>query len=178
MWSAIGWGSVIVATYLTKEIVRLQSEPQPFQAEARPTWYPSQVTSMSRLPVFLAVLCAPLSLIAQNNHPTPPPEVRAVPLQGVFRLDGRLDEPIWQTAPVATDFLQNQPQQGERATQRTEVRFAFDAAALYVGARMFDDSGARGIRTQLVRRDADFSSDYIQVIFDTYHDHIGRLFFL
>src|SRR2546422_3174053 len=27
------------------------------------------------------------------------------------------------------------------------------------------------------RRDADVSSDYIQVIFDTYHDHIGRLFF-
>ncbi len=133
---------------------------------------------MSRFPVFLVVLCAPLSLVAQNNHPTPPPEVRAVPLQGVFRLDGRLDEPIWQTAPVATDFLQNQPQQGERATQRTEVRFAFDAVAMYVGARMFDDSGARGIRTQLVRRDADFSSDYIQVIFDTYHDHIGRLFFL
>ena len=133
---------------------------------------------MSRLTVLLAVLCAPLSLIAQNNHPTPPPEVRAVPLQGVFRLDGQLDEPIWQTAPVATDFLQNQPNQGERATQRTEVRFAFDAAALYVGARMFDDSGARGIRTQLVRRDANFSSDYIQVIFDSYHDHIGRLFFL
>jgi len=133
---------------------------------------------MSRFPVFLVVLCAPLSLVAQNNHPTPPPEVRAVPLQGVFSLDGRLDEPVWQTAPVATDFLQNQPLQGERATQRTEVRFAFDAAAMYVGARMFDDSGARGIRTQLVRRDADFSSDYIQVIFDTYHDHIGRLFFL
>ena len=133
---------------------------------------------MSRLPVLLAVLCAPLSLIAQNNHPTPAPEVRAVPLQGVFRLDGLLDEPVWQTAPVAGDFLQNQPQQGERATQRTEVRFAFDAAALYVGARMFDDSGARGVRTRLVRRDADFSADYIQVIFDSYHDHIGRLFFL
>ncbi|MGE5803173.1 MAG: DUF5916 domain-containing protein [Gemmatimonadota bacterium] len=133
---------------------------------------------MSRLPVFLAVLCAPLSLVAQNIHSTPPPEVRAVPLQGEFRLDGRLDEPVWQTAPVATDFLQNQPHQGERATQRTEVRFAFDAAAIYVGARMYDDSGARGVQTRLVRRDADFSSDYIQVIFDTYHDHIGRLFFL
>ena len=133
---------------------------------------------MPRLTVVLAVLCAPLSLVAQNVHPTSAPEVRAVPLQGVFRLDGTLDEPIWQTAPVATDFLQNQPHQGERATQRTEVRFAFDAAAMYVGARMYDDSGARGVRTRLARRDADISTDYLQVIFDTYHDHIGRLFFL
>ena len=133
---------------------------------------------MSRLPVFLVVLCAPLSLIAQNIHPTPPPEARAVPLQGPFSLDGRLNEPIWATAPAASDFLQNQPLQGERATQRTEVRFAFDEAALYVGARMYDDSGARGVRTRLARRDADISTDYIQVIFDTYHDHIGRLFFL
>jgi hypothetical protein len=73
---------------------------------------------------------------------------------------------------------QAQPLEGQPATQRTEVRFTFDGAALYVGARMHDDSGARGVRTRLVRRDADLNSDYIQVIFDTYHDHIGRLFFL
>src|SRR5947207_334792 len=42
---------------------------------------------------------------------------------------------------------------------------------------MYDDSGARGVRTRLVRRDADMNSDYLEVIFDTYHDHIGRLFF-
>ena len=124
------------------------------------------------------MLCVPSFLCAQNIHPTPPPEVRAVPLEGEIHLDGRLDEPIWKTAPVATDFLQNQPHQGEPATQRTEVRFVFDAAAIYVGARMYDDSGSRGVRTRLARRDADISTDYIQVIFDTYHDHIGRLFFL
>jgi hypothetical protein len=136
---------------------------------------------MSRISVHLAVLCAaalPSSLIAQNIHPETPPEVRAVPLQGAFRLDGRLDDPIWQTAPPASGLRQNQPNAGEPATQRTEVRFTFDDAAIYVGARMFDDSGSRGVRTRLARRDADFSSDYIQVIFDTYHDHIGRLFFL
>jgi hypothetical protein len=108
--------------------------------------------------------------------------VRAVPLQGPFKLDGKLDDPIWQVAPAATGLRQSQPLHtgdpvGLPATQRTEVRFAFDDAAIYVGARMFDDSGAAGVRTRLARRDADVSSDYIQVIFDTYHDHIGRLFF-
>src|SRR5213083_68287 len=131
---------------------------------------------MPRLTVLLVVLCAP-SLVAQNIHPTPPPEVSAVPLREEIHLDGKLDEAVWRTAPAATGLRQAQPHEGELATQRTEVRFAFDGAALYVGARMYDDSGARGVRTRLVRRDADMHSDYLEVIFDTYHDHIGRLFF-
>ncbi len=136
---------------------------------------------MSRTLVLLTVLSAVVVLsapaVAQNNHPTPPPVVRAVPLEGEIRLDGRLDEAVWHTAPFATDFRQNQPHEGQPATQRTEVRFAFDAAALYVGARMFDDRGAAGVQTRLVRRDGSANADYLEVIFDTYHDHIGRLFF-
>jgi len=43
---------------------------------------------------------------------------------------------------------------------------------------MFDDQGARGVRSQLVRRDQEAnSSDWIELIFDTYHDHIGRTAF-
>src|SRR5207247_10969018 len=71
--------------------------------------------------------------------PRPPPSLHdALPI-------------FWRTAPPATDFRQSQPRSGEPATQRTEVRFAFDGAALYVGARMFDDHGASGVRTRLVR---------------------------
>ena len=133
---------------------------------------------MSRTVVLLVVLGSVAGpAAAQNVHSTPGPVVRVVPLEGEIRLDGRLDEPVWRTAPAATDFRQNQPKEGQPATQRTEVRFTYDAAAIYVGARMFDDSGAQGVRTRLVRRDGDPSSDYVQVIFDTYHDHIGRLFF-
>jgi len=114
---------------------------------------------------------------SQNIHPTPPPEVRAVELHEEIHLDGKLDEAVWRTAPVATGFLQAQPNEGKPATQRTEVRFAYDDAAIYVGARMYDDSGSRGVQTRLVRRDANADADYLEVIFDTYHDHIGRLFF-
>src|SRR6267143_2614007 len=116
--------------------------------------------AMSRTVVLLVALSSvPGPLVAKNVHPPPPPLARAVPLEGEIKLDGRLDEPVWHSAPPATDFRQNQPHEGQPATQRTEVRFAFDGAALYVGARMFEDSGARGVRTMLARRDADFSSD-------------------
>ena len=137
---------------------------------------------MTRLSAVLAVLCAPSLLCAQNIHPTPPPEVRAVPLQGPFKFDGKLDDSVWQAAPAATGLRQSQPlhpgdSAGLPAIERTEVRFAYDDAAIYIGARMYDDSGAAGVRTRLARRDANVSSDYLQIIFDTYHDHIGRLFF-
>jgi uncharacterized protein DUF5916/cellulose/xylan binding protein with CBM9 domain len=134
---------------------------------------------MSRALVVLAALAVavPPPVTAQSVHPTPPPEVRAVPLEGTIQLDGRLDEAVWRTAPAATDLRQSHPKEGEPATQRTEVRFAYDHAALYVGARMFDDRGAAGVQTRLVRRDGNADADYLEVIFDTYHDHIGRLFF-
>ncbi|HEV3051330.1 MAG TPA: DUF5916 domain-containing protein, partial [Longimicrobium sp.] len=74
----------------------------------------------------------------------------------------------------ATDFRQQQPNEGQPATQRTEVRFAYDDGALYVGARMYDSLGAAGVSRQLTRRDAEVESDWIQLVFDTYHDHAGR----
>ena len=43
---------------------------------------------------------------------------------------------------------------------------------------MFDDQGPAGVRSRLVRRDGSANADYGEVIFDTYHDHIGRLFFM
>src|SRR5690606_24874425 len=71
-------------------------------------------------------------------------------------------------------FLQSEPNEGEAATQRTEVRFAYDDVALYIGARMYDDLGAAGVRSRLVRRDAGTDGDELIIVFDTYHDHLGR----
>jgi hypothetical protein len=132
---------------------------------------------MMRPFAFLVVVAAVAPATAQNIHPTPPPTVQATALQGALRLDGVLDEPVWHTAAPATDFRQQQPHEGQPAAERTEVRFAFDHEALYVGARMYDDHGAPGVETRLARRDATTNTDYLEVIFDPYHDHIGRLFF-
>ena len=37
-------------------------------------------------------------------------------------LDGTLDDPIWQDAKPITDFLQQEPYEGHRPTERTVVR--------------------------------------------------------
>jgi hypothetical protein len=133
---------------------------------------------MKRLIASLVAVVAVAQAAAQNIHPTPPPSVQAVALHGTVQLDGILDEAVWRSAPAATEFRQEQPNEGQPAAERTEVRFAYDREALYVGARMYDDQGAAGVRTRLVRRDGHTDSDYLEVIFDPYHDHIGRLFFM
>ncbi|MDH4043913.1 MAG: carbohydrate binding family 9 domain-containing protein [Gemmatimonadota bacterium] len=114
---------------------------------------------------------------AQSDSASPRPAVSAVRLVGQIVLDGRLSEDVWRTTPAATDFRQSEPNEGTPATQRTELRFAYDGDALYVGARMFDTEGAAGVRTRLVRRDGSPNSDFLEIIFDTFHDHLGRTFF-
>jgi len=111
-------------------------------------------------------------------HALPSPTVAAGRRTSEITLDGRLDEPAWSAVQPATDFRQAQPKPGDPATHRTEIRLIFDDDAIYVGARMFDDQGLAGVRSQLVRRDQETSnSDNIEVIFDTYHNHIGRTIF-
>jgi hypothetical protein len=90
-------------------------------------------------------------------------------LTGTIRLDGRLDEAAWATAPVTSSFTQLDPDEGRPASQRTEVRVLYDDDALYVGARLFD-SGP--MRARLGRRDMSLGdSDWFGVMIDSYHDH-------
>ena len=84
----------------------------------------------------ILLLCAPqqlvnadLSLLAAMQ-PKIAAESSAVGLRVLIgkketatpRLDGRLDDPVWTAAAVATDFTQNYPQGGVPATRRTEAR--------------------------------------------------------
>lgn len=114
--------------------------------------------------------------VANHAHAFPSPTVRAGRATSIT-LDGKLDDAGWATVEPATNFMQQEPNDGQPATQRTEIRLLFDDEALYIGARMFDTLGARGVQGRLVRRDQYTESDWIQIIFDTYHNHLGRTIF-
>jgi hypothetical protein len=114
-----------------------------------------------------AAEAAPLD--AEAAHETDAPRAVAVEALAPIAIDGALAEPAWQSAPAVTDFTQLDPFEGQPVTEVTEVRFAHDLNAIYVGAILHD----RGeVTTRLVRRDASLSeSDQFVVIFDSYHDH-------
>lgn len=116
---------------------------------------------------------------ADGAHAAPVPHAAAVALPAAqIELDGRLDEAAWSQAVAATDFRQMEPREGEPAQQRTEVRILYDDAAIYVGARMYDTEGGTGVRTRLSRRDQIEGGDFFEIVFDTFHDHVGRTAFM
>ena len=96
-----------------------------------------------------------------------PTSLRAGTASGMT-IDGVFDEDAWASAEVATDFTQFRPEEGEPATQRTEVRVLIGPDAVYVGATMYD-SDPDGIRTTLGRRDQP-DGDFFLVGIDSYGD--------
>jgi len=84
-------------------------------------------------------------------------------------VDGKLDDPVWSSAPVATDFVQVQPDDGAPASERTEARILYGPDALYVAIRAFD-SRPDSIEGQLTRRDQNSYSDFVYVGVDSYFD--------
>ena len=139
-----------------------------------------------------ALLAAPALLRAQQSssvHPTPPLDGASARRTGEVTIDGRLTEAAWRGATPITTFRQFQPTEGAPASLPTEVRILYDDAALYVGARLGDSSGARGVRAPLARRDqlvdADgnngsfnsLTTDKLIVVLDPYHNHLDEAWF-
>ncbi len=85
-------------------------------------------------------------------------------------VDGRIDESIWDAAPVLTGFTQYDPSEGIPASQRTEVRVFVTDAAVYFAIKAFDSDPA-GMRATMTERDeVTRSNDYVRVILDTFND--------
>ena len=85
------------------------------------------------------------------------------------RLDGELNDAIWQTAPAVTAFVQRDPSEGAPPTYRTEARVAYSSTGIYVAVRAWDPEPEK-IVGFLTRRDEQSSSDWIRVMIDSYHD--------
>lgn len=84
-------------------------------------------------------------------------------------MDGHLDDEAWQTAPIISDFVQRDPNEGEPGSERTEARVIYTDNALFVGIRAFD-SRASQISAHLTRRDESSPSDWLSVMIDSYYD--------
>jgi hypothetical protein len=97
------------------------------------------------------------------------PTIRAVRTSEPVKIDGVLDEAAWSSAMVVDRFVQQEPQEGQPASDQTEVRVLFDEGHLYIGVRAHS---TLAVTATEMRRDADrlFDEDNFQVIVDTFHD--------
>jgi hypothetical protein len=118
-------------------------------------------------PMHALILAAALFVQATTS----PASLRAHRADTPPTIDGRLDERVWQSAEVATDFHQYEPTEGAVATERTEVRVLYDNSSLFVGVRLFDKEPNK-IVTRLSRRDDDPDADRMTFYVDALHDHL------
>ena len=85
------------------------------------------------------------------------------------KLDGALDDPLWQKATPISNFLQREPFEGQPPTERTEVRVLYTKRAVYFGIKCFD-SQSKGIVATELRRDVPQElDDYLEIIIDSSH---------
>ncbi len=97
--------------------------------------------------------------------------VRAMRIDGEFALDGRLTEAVYTSMQPYTDFVQQEPHEGELATEKTEVWLFFDDVNIYIGARLHETDSSRRVMSEM-RRDSfnSFNNDHLAVLFDTFYD--------
>jgi hypothetical protein len=84
------------------------------------------------------------------------------------KIDGIINDEVWLKTAIASDLVQNIPDEGKTPTQKTEVRIAYDDQAIYVAAMLYDTS-PDSICHQLGMRDDDINSDLFRIGFDTYN---------
>ncbi len=95
------------------------------------------------------------------------------------RLDGDLNDEVWLRAAVIDDFIQQEPAEGDPATERTVVRLIYDASALYIGVEAYD-ADPDGVIASEKRRDSRrlLDEDNFQIILDTFQDRRSGYMFV
>jgi hypothetical protein len=104
-------------------------------------------------------------------------ELRALRIYDRPKIDGKLDEAIWQKAEKATDFIQYEPYNGKDPSQQTQAMVAYDDNSFYIGAVLYDDQ-PEDIKRELGERDNQrLNADYFMVGIGPYNDGMNAFTF-
>lgn len=119
-------------------------------------------------------------ILCIQNQPcyglNPDKTLRACRTNEAIKIDGKLNEPIWNQCISASGFIQTEPTPGLPATFETETYFLYDDNAIYVGARLYDPEPDK-ILKELSLRDNFGNADNFRVFFDTYRSGLNGFIF-
>ena len=105
------------------------------------------------------------------------PRVQASRTSTPPKIDGRLDDAVWQSAMSIDDFIQRDPVEGDPASEKTEARILVDDDRIYLGFRCYDSEPNRIVASRMQRDSELDDDDNVSVIFDTYNDRRGGFYF-
>ncbi|MCK5702232.1 MAG: carbohydrate binding family 9 domain-containing protein, partial [Cyclobacteriaceae bacterium] len=94
------------------------------------------------------------------------------------KIDGQLDDEVWQNANIATDFYQYLPFNDRGASFPTKVYLVYDDDAIYIGARLLDPN-PDSILTELGVRDAnnELNADQFSIDISPFNDGVNGFTF-
>jgi len=97
--------------------------------------------------------------------------VRTVRLATPLRVDGRLDESVYTSIEPISDFIQQEPREGEPATEKTDAWIFFDDTSLYIAARCWDTHPEREVANELRRDNGNIlGNENFTFVIDPLHD--------
>ena len=86
-------------------------------------------------------------------------------------IDGILSDEAWRDAPMIDTFTQQEPENGQPATERTEVKILYDSGNLYIAVHAFDSDPDHIVATEMRRDSARLmDEDHFEIILDTFRD--------
>lgn len=86
-------------------------------------------------------------------------------------IDGKINEEAWKTAPIASDFVMFEPDNGKPISEgkKTLVKVLYDNNAIYISALLYDDEPSK-ISKELTNRDVFGISDNFSVSINGFND--------
>ncbi len=131
---------------------------------------------LRHLSAFIGALLLSTVAVAQTLGGNEGYKIQARRIDGAhIKVDGKLDEAVWQTIEPITNFTQTQPTEGAPVSHRTEARIFYDANNIYFGFRFWDEPDR--INYHFVARDVSSGSDSADILLDTFHDRRTGYFF-
>ena len=119
----------------------------------------------------ILTLILSISSVAQEQK-----SLRATRISSAPKIDGTLDDAVWENLPVYSDFFMLEPSNEGNASEelRTEVKLAYDDKAVYVAAYLYD-SQPNLIAKQFSQRDnIDVQADAFMIALNTYNDGLNE----
>ena len=85
-------------------------------------------------------------------------------------IDGHVEDREWARAQPFSAFVQQEPNEGQPASERTEIRFLIDQRNLYIAIICYDSAPGEIVVSES-RRDASLAdTDSIEILLDTFND--------
>ena len=126
--------------------------------------------------LWMCMLSVSIGVDAQTERELP--RMSAHRISEEIKIDGVLDEPVWQSVQPIRQLYQITPDQGDPATEQSEVRILYDDKKLYFGFVFFDSEMDKIVANDM-RRDSSGlrANDYGFLLLDTYNDRRNAVFF-